>query len=106
MRVPRALGPSMPSCPVNERHAADLLRVENADVRYVVFGAGAIGGTIAARLQMAGFDVVAIARGDHLRALQTGGLRFVTPEEETTLRIAVHESAAAARVRDDDVVIV
>jgi 2-dehydropantoate 2-reductase len=40
-----------------------------------VFGAGAIGGFIAAALARAGNDVGVVARGPHLQALRTGGLR-------------------------------
>ena len=43
--------------------------------RVAVFGAGAIGGFIAAALSRAGFDVCAVARGEHLRAIRERGLR-------------------------------
>lgn len=55
----------------------------------MIYGAGAIGGTLAARLFEAGRDVVAIARGEHGRAIAAGGLRFGTPEGWRTLRIPV-----------------
>ena len=45
-------------------------------MRYIIYGAGAIGGTIGAGLFEAGRDVVLIARGDHGRAIKSGGLRF------------------------------
>lgn len=41
-----------------------------------IFGAGAIGGYITAALLDAGADVSLIARGPHLKAIQTSGLRF------------------------------
>jgi 2-dehydropantoate 2-reductase len=44
-------------------------------VRIVIAGAGAIGGYIGARLARAGADVVLFARGPHLQAMQTRGLR-------------------------------
>src|SRR5258706_2069537 len=44
-------------------------------MRIAVFGAGGVGGYFGARLAKAGEDVVFIARGAHLRALQTSGLR-------------------------------
>ena len=44
-------------------------------MRIAVMGSGAIGGYFGARLARAGEDVVFIARGAQLRALQTGGLR-------------------------------
>jgi 2-dehydropantoate 2-reductase len=41
-----------------------------------VFGAGAVGGYFGGRLAQAGEDVVFIARGDHLKAMQARGLRI------------------------------
>jgi 2-dehydropantoate 2-reductase len=49
-------------------------------VRFVVAGAGAIGGYIGARLARVGADVVLFARGPHLRAMQEHGLRVVSPD--------------------------
>ncbi|MFK7914505.1 MAG: ketopantoate reductase family protein [Pseudomonadales bacterium] len=49
-------------------------------MRYVIYGAGGVGGTIGARLQLAGAEVVFIARGEHGKALQDQGLRFVSAE--------------------------
>jgi 2-dehydropantoate 2-reductase len=51
-------------------------------VRIVIAGAGAIGGYIGARLVRAGADVVLFARGAHLQAMQTRGLRVVGEGEE------------------------
>lgn len=47
--------------------------------RYVVLGAGAVGGTIGGLLAAAGHEVVLTARGAHLAALRAGGLRLATP---------------------------
>jgi len=44
-------------------------------MRITVFGAGSVGGYFGGRLAQAGEDVVFIARGDHLGAIQTRGLR-------------------------------
>lgn len=44
-------------------------------MRIAVFGAGAVGGYFGGRLAQAGEDVVLIARGEHLRAMQRSGLR-------------------------------
>ena len=65
-------------------------------MRFVVFGAGGIGGTIGARLHMSGTDVVLIARGAHLEALRTDGLRFVAPD-------GVHQLAIPAVGHPDEV---
>ncbi len=44
-------------------------------MRIAVFGAGAIGGFIAAALARSGTDVCVVARGAHLDAIRQGGLR-------------------------------
>lgn len=45
-------------------------------MKYCVYGLGAIGGQIAARLAGAGMDVSAVARADTLRSVRDHGLRF------------------------------
>ncbi len=49
-------------------------------MRIVIVGAGAIGGYIGARLCRAGADVVLLARGPHLRAMQERGLQVRSPD--------------------------
>jgi 2-dehydropantoate 2-reductase len=56
-------------------------------MRFVVFGAGAVGGVVGARLHQSGHDVALIARGAHLEELQRSGLTFETPSERSVLRI-------------------
>jgi 2-dehydropantoate 2-reductase len=56
-------------------------------VRYVVYGAGAIGGVVGGRLFQAGLDVTVIARGPHLEALRDRGLRIESPAGSATVRI-------------------
>ena len=60
-------------------------------MKIAVFGAGAIGGYLGAKLVQAGTDVTLIARGPHLEAMQSRGLRLIEGGEETT----VHPSAVA-----------
>ena len=74
-------------------------------MRYIFYGAGAIGGTIGARLFETGKDVLLIARGEHGRAIAAAGLRFGTPEGWRTLRIPVVEHPAQVEFRPDDVVV-
>jgi 2-dehydropantoate 2-reductase len=45
--------------------------------RICVAGSGAVGGTLAARLALAGHHVSVIARGAHLAAIRTAGLRLI-----------------------------
>ncbi len=49
-------------------------------MKIVIAGAGAIGGYIGARLARTGADVVLFARGPHLKAMETRGLRVVSPD--------------------------
>jgi len=60
-----------------------------------VFGAGAIGGFLAAKLEASGTPVTVIARGPHLAAMQARGLTLVSGGETiaTTPRVAADAAA-------------
>ena len=45
-------------------------------MRLIIYGAGGIGGVIGAELFKRGHDVLLIARGAHLDAIQRNGLKF------------------------------
>jgi 2-dehydropantoate 2-reductase len=51
-------------------------------MRFLIAGAGAIGGYLGARMAKAGQDVTLYARGPHLRAMQERGLRVIGAEGE------------------------
>ena len=74
-------------------------------MRIAVFGAGGVGGYFGGRLAHAGKDVVFIARGDHLNAMQNGGLKVdsIAGDFHVARVEATDEPAAAGKV---DVVIV
>ena len=75
-------------------------------MRFVVYGAGAIGGVVGGRLADAGHEVVLIARGEHHDAIRDDGLRIVIPDAEPlTLSIPVVSHPAGLDFRDDDVVL-
>jgi len=57
----------------------------NRAVRIAIIGAGGVGGYFGARLADAGTDVAFIARGAHLRAMQSNGLRIHSPAGELHL---------------------
>jgi 2-dehydropantoate 2-reductase len=63
-------------------------------VRWLVYGAGAVGGVLAARMHEAGLDVTAVARGAHLDAIRADGLVLATPEGERRVPLPVVGSAA------------
>ncbi|HMJ75126.1 MAG TPA: 2-dehydropantoate 2-reductase [Iamia sp.] len=71
--------------------------------RYVVVGAGAIGGTIGGRLAQAGHDVVLVARGAHLAALQDTGLDLRTPMGAAVVSVPAVGSVAEVGWRHGDV---
>jgi len=73
-------------------------------MRICVYGAGAIGGLIGARLAQAGEDVTLIARGAHLAAMRERGLRLLADGEEATL--SPKTAANAAEAGEQDYVIV
>ena len=50
-------------------------------MRICVFGAGAVGGHLAARLAASGHDVSVVARGAHLEAMRTRGVRLLHGDE-------------------------
>ena len=58
-------------------------------MRFVVLGAGGVGGVVGGRLAEAGHDVTLIARGDHLGALREHGLTVESPEGTTRPPVAV-----------------
>jgi 2-dehydropantoate 2-reductase len=51
-------------------------------MRFVVYGAGAVGGVLGGLLAGAGYEVVLIARGAHLDAIRRDGLRVLSPDGE------------------------
>ena len=73
--------------------------------RYVIVGAGAVGASIAAQLQLGGVETVLVARGAHLDALREHGLRYVRPGGETVVRLPVAGGPAEVELRDDDVLV-
>ncbi|MEQ3554307.1 rhodanese-like domain-containing protein [Pseudonocardia nematodicida] len=71
--------------------------------RYVVIGAGAVGGVLAAELHRAGREVVLVARGAHLTALRRG-LRLLGPDGEHHVTVPV-SGDEGVDLRDGDVLV-
>ena len=74
-------------------------------MRFVIYGAGAVGGVIGGRLSAGGHDVALIARGAHGRAMAAEGLRLESPDEKLTLRPVVAGHPSELRFGPGDVVI-
>jgi 2-dehydropantoate 2-reductase len=74
-------------------------------MRYIIYGAGAVGGVIGGRLAQAGFEVVLIARGSHLQAIRRDGLRMIVADGEFRFNLPAVEHPREIDLRPDDVVI-
>jgi 2-dehydropantoate 2-reductase len=75
-----------------------------ADVRYIIYGAGAVGGTIGGRLFQHDHEVVLIGRGAHYQALRDGGLHLQSPDESVVLAVAVVERPDQIEHQPGDIV--
>ena len=70
-------------------------------MKIAVFGAGAIGGYLAARLAAAGrTEVSVVARGAHLAAMKADGLRLVEDGAETVTKVKATDDAAELGPQD------
>jgi 2-dehydropantoate 2-reductase len=74
-------------------------------MRYIVIGAGAVGGVIGGLLHKSGREVVLVARGAHYEALRTEGLRLMRPDGTSHLPVAVVDGPQALEPREDDVLV-
>jgi 2-dehydropantoate 2-reductase len=75
-------------------------------MRICVYGAGAIGGHLAARLARAGMTVSVVARGAHLAAMQRDGLRVRAADGELHARVVASDDPAALGAQDAVIVTV
>ena len=75
-------------------------------MRFIIHGVGAIGGTITVSLAAAGQEVIGIARGEQLKAINAKGLMLRTPRGTETHSFECVESPSAIAFRPDDVVLV
>jgi 2-dehydropantoate 2-reductase len=74
-------------------------------VRYVIFGAGGIGGGMGGCLALTGADVVLVARGAHLDAIVANGLELRQPDGSSRVDVAAVGHVRDAGLRAGDVVI-
>jgi len=75
-------------------------------MRVIVYGVGAVGGTIAARLALSGSEVVGIARGQMLEAIRANGvLRLTSPHGVSEAAFPCYGDPAEITWRPDDVVL-
>jgi 2-dehydropantoate 2-reductase len=74
-------------------------------MRIIVYGVGAIGGTVAAALALSGQEVIGVARGSHLKAIQSDGLLLRTPEKTTRADFPCVSDPAEIDFRPDDAIL-
>lgn len=75
-------------------------------MRIVVYGIGAVGGTIAARVALTGGEVVGIARGKMLDAIKAnGGLKFTTANGVETTKFSCYADPSEFELRSDDAIL-
>jgi len=81
-------------------------------VRYVIIGAGAIGGVLAARLAQHSADntpqhpPIVVARGEHGAAIARDGIRLRSFDADVTVPVEIASGPDALRLRADDVLVV
>jgi len=69
-------------------------------MKICVYGAGAVGGHIAARLAASGNDVSVVARGAHLQKIKEHGIKLIRGEEAIVGRVRASERAAELGPQD------
>jgi 2-dehydropantoate 2-reductase len=74
-------------------------------MRIIVFGVGAIGGTVGAALALSGQEVVGIARGAQLDAIRANGLRLRTPAGDDRVDLACVADPSEIAFRPDDAIL-
>ena len=74
-------------------------------MRIIVYGVGAIGGTVAAALTLSGQEVIGIARGAHLEAIRKDGLLLRTPEKTERAHFPCVSDPKEIDFRPDDAIL-
>lgn len=63
-------------------------------MRFVVYGAGAVGGVLGARPALASYDVALVARGAHLAAIRSDGLTLRSAAGDDVVRLPASDTVA------------
>ena len=74
-------------------------------MRFIVYGAGAIGSTIGGHLFRTGHDVILVANPEHVDRIRESGLRLVTPDGTHNLMIPAFKRAKELAPFDDEDVV-
>jgi len=74
-------------------------------MRFVVFGAGAIGSGMGGHLHRTGYEALLVGRPAHVDRIREQGLRLVTADETYTLQVPAVSRVQDVRFTDQDVVL-
>src|SRR5258708_25354086 len=74
-------------------------------MRFVVFGAGAIGSGMGGHLHRTGHDVLIVGRPAHVNRIRQHGLQLVTDEQTYTLAVPAVARAEDVHITPDDVLL-
>ncbi|MET0743646.1 MAG: 2-dehydropantoate 2-reductase N-terminal domain-containing protein [Microvirga sp.] len=74
-------------------------------MRIIIYGVGAIGGTVAAALSLSGREVIGIARGAQLDAIRADGLLLRTPDKEARARFSCVADPSEIAFKPDDAIL-
>ncbi|MBM6593631.1 ketopantoate reductase family protein [Microvirga pudoricolor] len=74
-------------------------------MRFIIYGVGAIGGTVAAALSLSGQEVIGIARGAQLDAIRENGLLLRTPGKTARARFPCVSDPGEITFRPDDAIL-
>lgn len=69
-------------------------------MKICIFGAGAIGGYLGARLAKAGADISLVARGPHLEEMRANGLKLLEGSEESAVSVNASEDPRELGLQD------
>ncbi|MEI6097775.1 MAG: 2-dehydropantoate 2-reductase [Alphaproteobacteria bacterium] len=69
-------------------------------MKICIFGAGAIGGYLGAKLAQTGVDVSLVARGPHLQAIQTRGLTLIEGGQSRTVQVRATDDSTLLGPQD------
>jgi len=81
------------------------LTEDKKGMRFVIYGAGAIGGVVAGHLALAGNDVILIGRSGHVSVIREHGLRFITPTGTHILQLPAVTTPSNVDFRNTDAVL-
>ena len=73
--------------------------------RWIIYGAGAIGGVVGGRLALGGNEVALIGRPGHMKAIRENGLKFTIPSGTHILRVEAVTSPSQVDFTPNDVVL-